>query len=542
MVTDANHDIDDIADANYGIPYVGAASITSKSVFAMGFGRQDLSVSIRGQPAGTSYDFRLHGLTGRTTNRFDESFFFSTDSSMTWSEVATNYSDWVDGLNNYQQFPISARAYEPLYDAWYWAGDRVDDRLYIDTARLASEAGIGLYLADSGWDTDAGEYERWLSGKTGDYSPPSAKFSNLSETFSQIRSGNLGIDLWLQPFAVGRESVRYAATRDMHIQLPVRPHAGMGWGGLAMEPFVLPLGENLENVNLCPRLASTQTYLKNLFTEVATEYKPEGYWLDFIDGMPSYCVAQHAHTYATFGEGLRRSLQTIKETILAHDPHAIVHFRVRYANLNTKSFANIWQSGDSPGDYDRMRLSSIRLRPFSKGVVFAADEMYWPDGISEAQVAKFIMTSVMVGVPSFGPTLLYSPPTTLEMLKAWMAFYRANQLAIATGRFSTFGQLNIPNHKIEAEDRTFAYIRTLAFSDFTADGKIIFLMNATGIDRFFGRVRPTGGAKAYSVKVFNRYLVAGSGEMRAEIDSRGFLNLNIPVEQGAIIELTAVEP
>jgi hypothetical protein len=542
MVTDANNSIDDIADANYGIPYLAAAALNSRNVFALGLGRQDLAVSIGGQPVGSWYEFRLKALSARTAVKFDESFYISTDLSLTWPEVATDYADWVDAINNYQPFPVSARAYEPLYDTWYWSGDRVDEGLYLDTAYLASELGIGLYLADSGWDTDEGEYEKWLGGKTGDYTPPPAKFSNLSETFGIIRAeGNLGIDLWLQPFAVGRESVRYTATRDMHIQLPSRRYSVMGWGGLAGEPFALPLGNNLESVNLCPRLASTQAYLKDLFTEIATTYKPEGYWLDFIDGMASYCVAPHSHTYALFGEGLRRSLQSIKDTILAHDPDAIVHFRARYANLNTKPFANIWQSGDSPGNYDQMRLNSIRLRPFSKGVVFAADQMYWDEGTSEAQVSKFIMTSVMIGVPAFGSTLLYSPPETLQMLKAWLGFYRAYQMDLATGRFSTFGLLAVPNHKIESADRTFAYIRNLAFADMTAQGKTIFLMNATNIDRFRGRVRPPSGITNYSVRVFTRYLVAEPNEMQVHVDSRGLLNLNIAVQQGGMIVLMPVE-
>ena len=543
MVTDANNSIEDIADANYGIPYLAAASVNSGNVFAMGLGRQDLSVSIQGEPMGTWYEFRLQALTARTATKFEESFYISTDASITWPEVAGDYADWVDEITNYEPFPVSTRAYKPLYDTWYWSGDRVDERLYLDTAFLASELGIGLYLADSGWDTDEGEYHKWLAGKTGDYTPPPAKFSNLSETFGIIRSeGNLGIDLWLQPFAVGRESMRYPATRDMHIHLPLRRYPTMGWGGLAYEPFTLPLGNNLESVNLCPRVASTQTYLKDLFTEVATTYRPEGYWLDFIDGMSSYCVAPHTHSYPLFGEGLRRSLQAIKETILSHDPEAIVHFRARYANLNTKPFANIWQSGDSPGDFDQMRLNSIRLRPFSKGVVFAADQMFWPEGTSEVQVSKFIMTSVMVGVPAFGPSLVYSPPETLQMLKSWLTFYRDHQLELATGTFSTFGQLAVPNHKIESEERTFAYIRNLAFPELRAQGKTIFLMNATNADRFRGRVRPPQGSVEYSVKVFNRYLVAEAHEMRSRIDSRGRLNLSIAVEQGGMVMLTPVEP
>jgi hypothetical protein len=315
----------------------------------------------------------------------------------------------------------------------------------------------------------------------------------------------------------------------------------MGWAGVAHEPFTLPLGDNAESVNLCPRLSSTQVYLKRLFTEVATKYKPEGYWLDFIDGMATYCVAPHSHDYPFFGDGLNRSLEAIKQTILLNDPHAIVHFRARYANLNTKRYANIWQSGDSPADYDRMRLNSIRLRPFSRGVVFAADQMFWQDEISEAQVAKFIMTSVMVGVPAFGPTLLFSPPETHAMLKAWVHFYREHQMQIAAGKFSIFGQLAMPNHKIESGNQTFAYIRNLAFAEVPAEGRAIFLMNATNSDRFVGRVRPPEGTKSYSVKILNRFLSAEPNDLQVNVDSRGLLNLSVAVQQGGLIQLTAIE-
>src|SRR5262249_1572407 len=163
------------------------------------------------------YEFRLKALTARRSPKFEESFYLSTNTSMDWPQVAADYADWVDAVNDYRPFPVSARAYEPLYDAWYWIGDHVNDRLYLDTAKLPSEAGIGLCLADSGWDTREGEYEKWLNGSTGDYIPPPEKFSDLRETFNTMRSQyRLGIDLWLQPFAVGRQSIRYFSTRNLH--------------------------------------------------------------------------------------------------------------------------------------------------------------------------------------------------------------------------------------------------------------------------------------------------------------------------------------
>src|SRR5437867_5587287 len=44
MATDADHAVDDVSDANYGIPYIAAASLDSRNILAMGFGRQDLAV------------------------------------------------------------------------------------------------------------------------------------------------------------------------------------------------------------------------------------------------------------------------------------------------------------------------------------------------------------------------------------------------------------------------------------------------------------------------------------------------------------------
>jgi hypothetical protein len=321
----------------------------------------------------------------------------------------------------------------------------------------------------------------------------------------------------------------------LHTHVPSTHDSSLGWAGLLYEPFALPLGENLETVNLCPRMSATQTYLRNLFSEMARRYKPDGYWLDFMDGISSTCVAPHKHDYSQFGGGFRASLETIKNTILETNPNAIVHFRARYANLNTKPYANIWQTGDSPGDFDMMRLGSIRLRPFSKGVVFASDEMYWPETVGDAQTSKFIITSVMIGVPAFGPNLQWASPATLDMLKAWLRFYRSYQTDLSTGRFSPFGQLKMPNHKIEGDGRTFAYIRNLDFPELVAEGKTIFLLNATDADHFVGKVRVPPGATSYVVRVFDRFLGAEPNVLTVKPDSKGMIHLNIAVEQGGMI-------
>jgi hypothetical protein len=538
MAATGRHPFLAIADANFGIPYVGAVSSTGKTTFAFGMGKQDLSVVMKGEPVGNGlYEMELRITTVRTATSFDERIYLSNDTTSMWFETAANYTDWVDAYTNYKQFPISRKAYEPLYDTWYWSGDRVDQNLYLKTAELASAVGAGLYLADSGWDAPEGEYDQWLAGRTGDYNPPRDKFPNLAETFATIRSKyGMGVQLWLQPFAVGRESVRYAPTRNLHIQIPVDFNSVIAWSGVTLNPVTLPLGEHLETVNLCPRMPGTVTYLRNLFTEMGNKYNPDGYWLDFIDGIATFCVSPHQHTYPSFGDGFRRSLDAVKTAILARNPNAVVHFRARYANLNTKPYANVWQSEDSPGDYDRMRLNALRLRPFSKGVVFGTDELFWPLGLPDSKIAKFIMTSVMTGVPAFGANLLYSPESERTMLTAWLRFYRNHMADLTQGKFIPYGSIWVPNHKIEAGDRTYVYVRQTN-ADVVAEGKTIYIMNATDSSTFNMRIRAPLDISSFNATIFDRFHAA-QGQIRLAVNGDGMIAFRGSVEEGGMVVLT----
>ena len=164
--------------------------------------------------------------------------------------------------------------------------------------------------------------------------------------------------------------------------------------------------------------------------------------------------------------------------------------------------------------------------------------MYWPDSTSETQVAKFIMTSVMVGVPAFGPTLIYSPQSTLDMMKAWLRFYRDNKMDIATGKLSPFGQLQMPNHKIEGEGATYAYLRNLDFSELVANNSTVYLMNATDADEIKVRVGVPAGSDSYSVTILNRFLVPEPGTMSVPVSANNVVTLNVSVEQGGMAILT----
>lgn len=521
--------------ANYGIPYIAAATASGDNSLAMGLLEQDLPVEIRATPVRNNFtELSLSAELSVSGSTLDQQFFVSSDGSYGWFDIAETYADWVDAGTKYSAFPISSRAYEPVYDTWYWSQDEVDERLYLETAEAASEAGLGTFLADSGWEAPAGEYSKWLLGRTGDYTPPPEKFTDLAETFDALRSQfHLQVQLWLQPFAVGRASTRYRQTRAMHIEIPRTASSA------ALAPFSLPLTAGaLEDVNLCPRVSSTHQYLKDLFSEMSTTYHPEAYWLDFIDGMPTQCIAPHQHSFKSFGAGLREALNTIRSTIQSLEQNPVIQFRAQYANLNNKPFANVWQPFDSPNNFDRMRLDTLRLRAFSKGVVFASDQLYWPSDADDATVSRFVMTAVMSGVPSIGANLVDSRPSSVEIMKNWMGFYRKYKKDLTAGQFRPFGPFRAPNHKIQSDDRLFAYIRSnnrVALSG--GAKKEIFLLNASDRRRVSAAI-PVLPEGMYEVQAFNRYVRPEGAVMNLVPNLQNVLDINAVVERGGFLVLT----
>ena len=145
-------------------------------------------------------------------------------------------------INDYKPFPVSARAYEPLYDTWYWSGDRVDERCTWRRPNSLHEA--RNWLLPRGFRL--GHRGRRIR-KVASAEKPATTFRRLENLPSyrhvQMKSGSERNyrDRSVAPAVRCRAGiVPYESTQDIHIQIPARRYAAMGWGGLAYEPFACP--------------------------------------------------------------------------------------------------------------------------------------------------------------------------------------------------------------------------------------------------------------------------------------------------------------
>ncbi|MCI0622959.1 MAG: hypothetical protein L0387_15095 [Acidobacteria bacterium] len=480
----ASESFGDLTAPNSGIPFAMAVGRDGTNLLAAGLLTQSRVVNVRGWPQENGeYQLHLETRTPIQTRAFSDTLYTET-SPRDWFSAAKSYAQRVDKRLKYKPFPVSPACYYPLYDVWYWAGDNTDMSLYWNTLLQAKELGFQSYLFDSGWESYSGELSRWLEGSLGNYSAPEDKLPGFADFLRAARQDlGMNVILWLAPYALGRESSFYEGMRDSHVVL----NKSRGWyhGGDESFPATMEIDEHYaENVNLCPRTEATPEYLKSLFSRVAADYQPDGYWLDFQETVPFLCEAQHNHA-TSFAGGFYLSQSAMKESILKQNGGATVEMRYPGANLNNKRFANLWQSIDFPQDFDAMRLCNLMMRPFSQGVVMGTDEMFWPMDADNTTVARYVATTVFSGVPAIGANLLDAPQAHAQITKAWLAFYHAHQTALTRGSFRPIGDFVEPDQKIESAEEAFVYLRSGKTSNVAVGETLtrVFIANCTNSDQ-----------------------------------------------------------
>jgi hypothetical protein len=534
----ATESFSDLATPNSGIPYALAANREGKNLLAIGVRSQNRIINLQGHPLENgAYQFSLDTRLPFDTDRFEEVIYTDTTPE-NWFSVTRNYADWVDQEQGYEPFPIVPACYYPMYDLWYWAFDHTNPGLYWTTLTRAKQLGFQSYLFDAGWESHPGELFKWLEGSVGDYAHPEDKLPSFPGFLQHVKDRlRMNVVLWMSPYAIGRDSVYYQKTRRSHVLFD-RSSTEYN-GGLEVAPMTLRLGSRYdENVNLCPRDLGTREHLKSLFERVSADYRPNGYWLDFQETIPFLCESFHLHR-GDFGEAFNLTQETIKQTVLSAVDSPTLELRFPVANLNNKPFANIWQSIDSPGDFDTMRLCSLMMRPFSRGVVMGTDEMYWPAEADPATVSKFTATTVFSGVPAIGANFEVAPRSHSNIVRAWLQFYKANQSDLTDGDFLPFGDFAFPNHRIESPETAFVYLRKIeppAEVPLSGQPGTIYLVNCTDGEEILA-LFPNLKASEYQLLILNE-LLRSTSEQTIRLD--GYTALRTTVPQGHTIKLSRV--
>lgn len=423
-----------------GIPLVVLVDAHGNNIMAAGFVEQSKLCRIQGERAGCDYVLRMTRLAGDAEQPAAawQSTLYIEGSPDYWFAALRRYADTVDSLTGYRPKPIPEGAYEPVYSTNYAFQDDINEEIVWNNAVEASKLGMGQILIDIGWSSEFG----WADSNNdyGAYEPAALKFPDFRALVKRIQAElGMRVVLWISPTWIGSRSKHFEQMKDYRVKWPDGDY----------------------DRNLCPRTAEARAYLSERLSALARDYGIDGFWVDALDTCHMVCDAPHAHDVADYGEALGMMLDEIFSAVAAANPKATVEYRIPFSNLFVKRYANVFETTDAPDDYHANRLMGTFLRAYSNGIVVKGDPAYWQKDAHHEEVARHLMTSIMLGVPAVSVDLVGLSEERRNQVKGWLDFYHANRGDLLGGEFSPFGaSFHFPDLKIVSDDKAFVLLVT----------------------------------------------------------------------------------
>jgi alpha-galactosidase len=519
--------------ANTGIPFALCSDREGQNRFSLGMLDQVETTGLRieGYSVGPSmraeglnYSFEFAKPIGYSLSRrsLDDSFYLDTR-PQDWFETVQGYAAWVEEDENITPLVPPPTAFDPIWCTWYPFGQNIDERTIIENAQLCRQVGINTLLIDAGYNNalrggmDTPENIRIFNAHTGDWIANSEKFPNFRAMVDQLHSLGQRVTAWVALFLLGTSTQAYAKARHL----------------LKSDE------DGQETLYLCPQHSETASYLSETFLKMARDYDLDGYWLDFMDSMHLPCYGKHAHDVESPGAAYNRCLARVRDSLLGFKPDFLIETRMPMANLNVKSFANVLETTDMPFDFDINRSLGVFLRAFGEGPALKLDPAQWHIQERPENVAKLCSTVVLGGTPVFSLDFRLLPPTHLEVVKAWLDFYREHRVALVHAKLTPLSfEPYFPAVQLEAGSTLFLYLGSATVVPAQVRRCTeLFLINAS--DRDYLNVQLEGiGIGSWALTSHDCFLKEVQKEELSVDNDHIFLNR--PVQQGGMLRLSKV--
>ena len=329
--------------------------------------------------------------------------------------AGAGFESWFHALRAYAghfrrqhqvAYPAPAAAWEPTWCTWTaWCSDLMTPERVLENARIARDLGMGVIILDDGWfgpglDTD----DRPLN--IGDYEPDPLKLPDLPGIVRRIQDMGLKVLLWVAPTCLATTSQTYARMG----------HHVIHSGG---KPVTAPNGFQ----NLCPCNPEVRDYICRETARMLEEYGADGFKVDLYNTLPvTPCDHTHAHDEGSMIEGVRRLMREMWEVISARKPGALVELKQNYANPIGAQYGTMVRAGDTAYDVDTNLERCEYIQSY--GAVVHNDYLACSTLDSPRDIAMMMIKMLTSGVPTFSMDLPRQPPATLQVIRAWLAFYR----------------------------------------------------------------------------------------------------------------------
>lgn len=334
---------------------------------------------------------------------------------------------WWDKLCGIAPMNVPDEAREPMYSTWYSYHQDITDRDIENECRLAAQMGMRAVIVDDGWQTDnsSGGY-----AYTGDWDVVPSRIKDMKSHVAAVHALGMKYILWFSVPYVGFKSRNWERFENMVLSKSERACAGV----------------------LDPRYPEVRKFLIDKYKFFASEYKLDGFKLDFIDqfyakneppfadGMDIECVCDAVQVLMT----------AVKDELTAINPNILIEFRQHYTGPIIRSFGNMLRVSDCPYDTIQNRVGITDIRMLNKGVAVHSDMITWSHEESVEDAAWHLLNSLF-GVVQYSVKIEELSDEHLKMSKFWLKFMADNRKVLLESEFAPHdAQNNYP--LIEAFD------------------------------------------------------------------------------------------
>jgi hypothetical protein len=178
--------------------------------------------------------------------------------------------------------------------------------------------------------------------------------------------------------------------------------------------------------NLCPCHPEVRAHVRAEIERMLEEPGADGFKVDLYNTLPATpCDAPHPHETDSMIEGVRNLEREIWEAMVRRRPNGLLELKQNYGNVVSARWGTMVRAGDTAYDADTNFHRCAYLQAYAP--VTHNDYLACSIHDDPRDLALMMIKFITGGVPTFSLDLTKQPSATLDVFRAWLAFYEAHR-------------------------------------------------------------------------------------------------------------------
>lgn len=323
-------------------------------------------------------------------------------------------SAWWENDCGYKPACVPEAAKLPMDSLWYSFHQMLDKDEIIKECRASHEIGLETVIIDDGWQTDDNNRGYAFCG---DWKVAEKKMGDMAELIQAIHDIGMKFILWYSVPFMGVYAEKYKEFEGM---------------------FLEGSGDDKTFFGLDPRYKKVREYLVSIYKNAVTEWKLDGFKLDFIDSFSlkgKSLEYDEKRDFQSLEDAIHALMTEIRASLVAVNPDIMIEFRQSYVGPSIRKYGNMLRVGDCPCDMLKNRMGIINLRMMSGKTAVHSDMIMW-NTEDTAENAAMQFASVLFGVPQVSVRVDKLPESHHKMLKYYVSFWKEWKDVLLDGKLT----------------------------------------------------------------------------------------------------------